>query len=116
VSGHTGAQLLAIADESVRLMKRHRLESAVGFAQLLEAGLSNTNGNRQEAMKRLESAVHTFAAADMQLFREAARYCLGRLRSDGIGRDHAARADTWMRAQGIVQPEKLTASLAPGLL
>jgi eukaryotic-like serine/threonine-protein kinase len=115
-SGHGRSQLLAIASKSAREMKRHDLASAVGFSQLLEAGLAKANGNRTEAARHLEAAVRTFSGANMQLFREVARYFLGRLQSNATGHHHTVKAEEWMREQGIVQPEKLAAALAPGLL
>jgi serine/threonine protein kinase len=115
-SGHTQEQLLAIVSRSARDMKRHGLASGGGFSLLLEAALAKAKGDKREATVRLESAVQMFAGANMQLFREVARYCLGCLQSNTTGREQVARAEGWMRAQEIVEIEKLVTCLAPGLI
>jgi hypothetical protein len=55
-----------------------------------------------------------FEAADMALYSAAARRCRGLLVGGGEGAALVAEADAWMRNEGIRNPERMTAMLAPG--
>ncbi len=115
-SGYDAAQLLSVAKRALKTMARHDLPPAGGFSLLLEAGISNFERDRARASNCLERAMHSFEHGDMQLFREVARFCLGRLRADATGDQQVSTAERWLRAQGVVKPEKLVNALAPGLL
>jgi hypothetical protein len=97
-------------------MEGHRANFARGFALLLDAGLAQARGRRSEVVEHLERAVAVFDLADMQLYREVARYCLGHLHPTAKGGEQLAVAEAWMRAHGVVDPRKVAASVAPGVL
>jgi hypothetical protein len=50
----------------------------------------------------------------MNLFAAAARRRLGQLLGGNCGQALIAQADAWMAGQGIVNPARMTAMLAPG--
>jgi hypothetical protein len=55
-----------------------------------------------------------FHAADLALFDAAARRRLGELLGGDEGAALVRKATTWMEAQGVVNPERITELLAPG--
>jgi tetratricopeptide (TPR) repeat protein len=114
-SGFTETRLLSVAGKASEQMKKHGLDSATGFALLLDAGLAQSAGKSQEAARALTSAVAAFERADMRMYREAARYCLGHVLDSRVGRAQLEIAERWMGGQGVVEPQKLVATLAPGV-
>jgi hypothetical protein len=116
VSGQSAAALRAIALKCAREMKRHELDFALGFALLIESGVANVEGRRSTALLSLKGAIEAFDRGDMRLYREVARYCLGHLQRDEGGREQLARASRWLGEQGVRNPERLAASIAPGLI
>jgi hypothetical protein len=50
----------------------------------------------------------------MRLYAAAARRRLGRLIGGDAGKALLVEADTWMASQGIKNPARMTAMLAPG--
>jgi hypothetical protein len=83
-----------------------------GLARLIRAGVAVTRDKR-EAASLLRAAADKFDGADMPLYAAAARRLLGRL--DGVdGQSVVDVADAWMQGQGVQNPTRLTALLAPG--
>jgi hypothetical protein len=101
-SGHTEAALLAVAEKASKAMKRHGLHSARGFGLLLDSGLAASAGKTNSAVSLLEQAVSAFDQADMRLYRETARYCLGKVLQSSSGSEQLGRAERWMAAEGVV--------------
>jgi hypothetical protein len=115
-TGHTEAALLAVAEKASAAMKRHGLDSALGFGLLLDSGLAASAGKTNGAVRLLEQAISAFDRADMRLYRETARYCLGKVLPSSSGREQLGQAERWMATEGVVAPKKLAAALAPGIL
>jgi hypothetical protein len=113
-TGHTPEELLATARRDAKQIASHGLDSGKGYAGLLHAALANVAGDKATALEQLRLAIEAFERAEMQLFREVARYATGLLR----GKDGAAdiaEAEGFMTEQGIVVPVSMVRSLAPGL-
>ncbi|HEX5101130.1 MAG TPA: protein kinase [Polyangiaceae bacterium] len=113
-TGHTPEELLATARRDAKQIASHGLDSGKGYAGLLHAALANVAGDKASALEQLRLAIEAFERAEMQLFREVARYATGLLR----GKDGAAdiaEAEGFMTEQGIVVPVSMVRSLAPGL-
>ncbi len=84
------------------------------LAQLVRAGAAATRGETERALGLLGSAESAFAAADMALHLAVARRRRGELLGGEAGRAIALAADAWMTGQGIRNPVRMTATLAPG--
>ena len=82
---------------------------------MLRAGAASTRGETERARLLLASAEAGLAGADMALHAAVARRRRGGSMGGEAGRDLVAAADAWMRAQGIRNPERMAAMLAPGL-
>ena len=81
----------------------------------LRAGIARVRGRDEERVRRLlEAAAAEFDACDMALHAAAVRRRLGDLIGGTEGAALVAAADTWMRAQGIVNATRMTTMLVPG--
>ena len=115
-SGHDVRALLAEARRAAREMHGHGVEHAIGFAALVRAGVTALEGNPGRAAAELEAGVAAFERGHLKAFREVARYCLGRLRSGSSEGDVSRQqAEAWFSEQGVVRPERMAATLVPGL-
>jgi hypothetical protein len=62
----------------------------------------------------LREAIYGFESADMALYATAARRRLAQLVGGDEGKPLLAQTDAWMRDNGVVNPDALTAMVAPG--
>ena len=106
--------LLRGAEAHARTILRERTQWAEPLARLVQAGAATTRGATEQALGLLSAAEAGFARADMALHLAAARRRRGELLGGEAGRDLVAAADAWMSGQGIKNPERMTAMLAPG--
>ncbi|MEP7120388.1 MAG: AAA family ATPase [Byssovorax sp.] len=113
-SGRESAALLAAAASAAARIERARADWALPLADLLRAGVASARGDRGTAITTLDRAIRGFHAADLALYDAAARRRLGALLGGDDGATMVRKATTWMEAQGVVSPAKLTALLAPG--
>jgi serine/threonine protein kinase/tetratricopeptide (TPR) repeat protein len=106
--------LLADAASAAARIERERAAWGLPLADLLRAGVASARGDRDGAITVLDRAVRGFHAADMALHDAVARRRLGALLGGDEGAAMTRKATTWMEAQGIVKPDRITALLAPG--
>jgi hypothetical protein len=85
------------------------------LAMLLTATILHLEGRPREAYDRLAEAVDAFEAADMKLYAAVARRRLGALQGGDSGRDLVDAGNDWMAGQGIVNVDRMTRLIAPGL-
>jgi serine/threonine protein kinase/tetratricopeptide (TPR) repeat protein len=104
---------LARAEKEARRLLRSKIPWAVPLGEMLAAGLAATRGRRDEAQRLLARAVESLAAAGMRLYEAAARRRLGEL-SGTDGAAEIARADRYFTSEGVRDPARMTAMLAPG--
>ncbi len=97
---------------SARRLERERVGWAEAFAALLRAGISSPD----EAAARYRAAAARLESVQMALFAAAARRRAGAFGGGDEGRAAIAAADAFMTAQGVKNPERMTAMLAPRLL
>jgi hypothetical protein len=97
------------AEADARRIARRGLVWAAPAAALLRAGAAAQRGDRSRAATLLGEAAEGFERAEMAGFAAVARHRLGEL----TGGDVAA-SEEWMRRQGVRNPERFTAMLAPG--
>lgn len=114
--GHSAVQLRRIALDAASQMERHGLAGSAGWSLLLRAAVARLELRQREASDHLREALVVFDAAEMLLYREATRFCLGALTGGEDGAAQVRQASTWMRDRGIVDPARMLRVLTPGLV
>jgi eukaryotic-like serine/threonine-protein kinase len=112
--GQSAESLLRVAASDARRIERERMPWALPLAGLVRAALAAGRGQSERAATMLEAALTAFQDADMHLFAAAARYRLGEVVGGERGQELVAEAGASMRKQGIANPARVVAALAPG--
>ncbi len=107
-------RLLREAGRDARDMERERMPWSDALARLLRAGIAGAEGRIEDAASFCAGALSDLGEAGMLLHAAAARRRLGELRGGDGGRALVAGADAAFAEQGIVNPARMTAMLAPG--
>ena len=100
------------AAKAGRQLERERIGWATGFALLIQAALSPSPFG---AGASLSDALAQFDADDMRLFAAATRLRLASTQGPPLQSANERAAQTWMTAQGIVDPHRMAAVLVPSL-
>jgi len=108
------AGLLDIARKDARRIEREKMPWGDALARLVRAGVESVGGDRQAALTLLDAAESDLLGADMALHATVARRRKGELLGGETGRSLVAAADDWMTGEGIQNPERMAAMLAPG--
>jgi len=108
------SELLEVAERAAGDLVRGRIVLMHPMGLLLRAGTAAVRGKRERATPLLERAAQGFDAAEMALYGAAARRHQARLTGGETGRARVRAADEIMAAEGICDPERMTAMLAPG--
>jgi hypothetical protein len=95
-------------------LRRNRLPLARALASLLQAGLDNLDGDTAGAEACLRQAVQELERLETLLYANAAKLRLADLIGGEEGAALGAAAMQWMADQGIKNPPRMTAMLAPG--
>jgi tetratricopeptide (TPR) repeat protein len=106
--------LLRAAEGYARALDRQRVRWASAHALSTRAGAAMVRGDSAEARRQLIAAVDAFDGVSMGVYSAAVRRHLGNLVGGDEGRDLIARADAWMIGQGIKNPARMAAGIAPG--
>jgi hypothetical protein len=115
-TGGTPADRRLLLREAAGEARRLRGEGAawaVALARLIDAGVAWGRGDAGAAALFGEAA-GLLQAADMHLYAAAAHRRQGQLLGGPEGRELVGGADAWMAIQGVRNPERMTALLAPG--
>ncbi len=116
--GQDSPQSRRIAKDLKKILRRLSRQPspwAKPWSQLVHAGLASYEGRASEALDHLVSAAAGFEKHHMSLYAAVSRRCRGLLSGTEQGKTIAAEADRWMRSEGVVSPESMTAALAPGI-
>ena len=114
-TAHAGAaSLLAAAERDAAAIAAERASYCAPTAALLRAGVASRRGDEAAAVRALRAALAGFEACHMKLFLAVTERRLGELIGGDEGRALVHQANTWMTAQGIVNADRMTATLAPG--
>jgi hypothetical protein len=113
VAGEDRARLVDARRCAVRL-RREDIPWSQAFAALLEAGIASRDGRPAQAEAGLRTALVALEQLEMGLVAAAARRSLGLLLGGDAGALLRAEAEKWMRAEGVVDPARMAAMLAPG--
>ncbi len=114
-AGGADPDALDRAEKDARRIERQRAPWGGSLARLLRAGLASVRGRTEEAIGHLVHGEAELRQLDMALHAEVARRRRGELTGGEAGRDLIAAADRWMSNQGVCNPERMTAMLAPGI-
>ncbi|MEM7353477.1 MAG: protein kinase [Acidobacteriota bacterium] len=113
-NGVDARQQLDVAARTVRDIGARGGPWAEALAALLRAGHAAVRRDANACRDRLRQAVQIAEAADMGLYAAAGRRRLGEILGGEEGYDLVDQADSWMREQRIVDPQRMTTMLAPG--
>jgi hypothetical protein len=114
ITGTDATRLLATAERQADRLEGEERPDALAWAKLFRAGIAAARGHASRATILLGEAVAGLDAVGMRLYAAAARRRLGRLIGGDAGKALVAEADAWMASQGIKNPARMTAMLAPG--
>jgi hypothetical protein len=106
--------LVGTARRDARAVTREQMPWAQPLALLVEAGAAHLERDDARATAHLRAAAEQLDGAEMPLFAACARRRLGQLLGGDEGRALADTAEAWMRDEGIRNPARMTAMLAPG--
>jgi serine/threonine protein kinase/tetratricopeptide (TPR) repeat protein len=106
--------ILRIATSDARRLEKESTPWAVASARLVLASLAHVRGDRETTVKLLRDAADRFDKIPMTLCAEAVKRRLGVILGGDAGEALVARADAWMKEQGIRRPDRITDVYAPG--
>jgi hypothetical protein len=106
--------LLGSAGRDARRLDRERAPWAAAQAHLARAGIASVRGDRSAALEHLTAAEAGFAGADMAHYHAAVGWRRGTLLGGEAGDVLRQRARAWLDHQGIRNPTRMLATLAPG--
>jgi hypothetical protein len=109
------SQLLGEVARSARFIEQARLDWMQPFAAVLRAGISLHVGARSEALAGLAAAGQGFIAHDLRAHAWGVIDRAARIRSDAASEGEVAGVASWFEAEDVVAPERLIATLLPGL-
>jgi hypothetical protein len=106
---------LASAERDARRIEHERSSTlAAPMSHLIRAGVAAARHDLHQAERLAAAAASEFAAIDMQLHAAIARRRYGELRRGPDGRALVDAANAWMLEQGIRNPARMSAMIAPG--
>lgn len=106
--------LLRAAGRDARRLERERPAYAHALAKLVRAGIAERRGRTKAAVALLGAAAPELDRLTWVCFGASARRRLGELTGGDEGRALVAGVDEHLRAQGVVNPRRLTAVQVPG--
>ena len=115
-AGEGGAELedrLRGAERDARSLAGEGVPWCEGAAWLLLAGIATARGESAAAVTKLRLALERFTELEMRLYQAAARRRLGQVIGGEDGAAEIRAADRWMAEEGIVNPRRMVAMLAP---
>jgi serine/threonine protein kinase len=106
-------QPLTMIEREARRLLRGRCLFAAPMATLISALLARRQQRDEESLVLLHKAEEDFSACDMLLHTACARFRRGEWTGGEAGQQLMAMARTWMTAEGVRNPERMTAMLLP---
>jgi hypothetical protein len=101
-------------EQRARSLEKEERPDATALALLIRSAVASCRDDEARAVALLERAHAGFEAVEMRLYSAAAERALGRVLGGDRGRALIAGADAWMMGQGIRNPARFAAMLAPG--
>jgi tRNA A-37 threonylcarbamoyl transferase component Bud32 len=107
-------ELLAVADDEVGLVEREGMLWTAAMSTLVRAAIARFRGEQAQAMTLLERAIGEASQAKLGLVEAGARYALGVCKGGAEGKSLVAGALQAVAAEGVKDPARLIATVAPG--
>jgi serine/threonine protein kinase len=98
----------------VARFRRSQMAWARYHASVLDAAIAHLEGDDEAAVRWLEHAERGFRASDIALYPEIAKHRRGALIGGAAGAELVASAEAYLRAEGVVCPERIVRAIAPG--
>ena len=112
--GSQAERYLSRAGRDARLLEREAMPASAGSAALIRAGVAAGRGDAAAARGLLMAAVGGLGRAAVSHYLAAARWRLGELLGGDDGASEIEGARAWFEEQGVRNPERMVAMLAPG--
>jgi hypothetical protein len=112
--GRDARKFLRRAERDARRIEREGTPWGDALARLVRAGIAASAGNPESAAALADSADQELRSLEMNLHAAAARRRRGELLGGDEGQALVEASDAWMAEQGIKDPGRITAMLAPG--
>jgi tetratricopeptide (TPR) repeat protein len=109
---HRRTRLAGVRREA-RRMERSTLPAARAFSAIVRAGVAAAGGDTEGCAAELRAARAAAGYAHMPLHGAAAEIALGHVIGGDEGDALAGSGRTWMAAQGIADPERMSATVCP---
>jgi hypothetical protein len=106
---------LECAVRDARRIAQERMAWCAPIADLILAGVHAARREVPRAAELTTRAMTTFEAGGLAAFAAAAKRRLGELQGGEEGATLVAAANNWFRAQGVINPDRMTAMLAPAV-
>jgi hypothetical protein len=104
----------ALARSIAKRLDKEQVPWSIGFAKVLRAGAANLSHERDDVQRLLREAIDVFSSAQLVLYANVARRCLGLLVGGDEGRQLVGDAEAWMTTEGIRVPDAVCTMFAPG--
>jgi eukaryotic-like serine/threonine-protein kinase len=108
------SELLKSALKDGAALAKEGMEWATAFAAAIAAAAALARGQKDEAIKQLESAQQHFFAAEMPLFAAASAHHRGVIIGGDEGKELIAFGSQSMKAQNITRTDRFANMLIPG--
>ncbi len=102
-----------IARRESLAIRNEKMAWATPYADLLDAGLAQLEGNLEHAVTCLKAATRGFAAGDMDAMAAAARYRLGTVLGGSEGDALQRASEQWLADEGVVAPSRFVYMYSP---
>jgi serine/threonine protein kinase len=113
-AGGGGKRPLARAGRLARQLDRGRCPYTRSWAALVRAGVDSLRGRGPAAVGHLERARELAVANDQELVAACAAWRLGTRIEAAQGSSPSSAAGDWFARQGVANPERMCAVIAPG--
>jgi eukaryotic-like serine/threonine-protein kinase len=114
LAGSDRKSLCRRAEADASKIAKEKMAWSDPLCALLRAGIANVLGELDTAVHNLEVATAGLEAADMALYGAAAHYRAGQLDGGDRGSALMSAAVGWFERQGVANPKRMIAMLAPG--
>lgn len=100
-------EALKVARRTLRRMKKQTHPWVLTLMPSLRASIAHCEGHTDDVITHLREAAAQAEVADMLLLSACFRYRLGEFVGGAEGRELVAAAESWMVAQGVVNPARM---------